>query len=54
MDPRTVEKLERKLEEAIDEIIAKMDVKKLPLLPFRHTMHLTAKAQDGFRSLPIY
>jgi hypothetical protein len=44
MDQKTVEKLEVKIEEAIAEIIVKMGLKKLPLLPARHTMHLMAKA----------
>ena len=44
MDQKTVEKLEEKIEEAIAEIIVKMGLKKLPLLPARHTMHLMAKA----------
>ena len=44
MDPKTVEKLEGKIEEAIAEIIVKMGLKKLPLLPSRNTMHLMAKA----------
>ena len=44
MEPKTVEKLEVKIEEAIAEVIIKMGVKKLPLLPSRHTMHLMAKA----------
>ena len=35
MDPRTVEKLECKIEEAIAEIIVKMGLRKLPLLPSR-------------------
>lgn len=33
-----------KIEEAIAEIIVKPDIKKLPLLPSRHTMHLMPKA----------
>ena len=44
MEPKTVEKLEEKIEEAIAEIIVKMGLKKLPLLPARHTMHPMAKA----------
>ena len=44
MDLKTVEKLEGKIEEAIAEVIVKMGLKKLPLLPARHTMHLMAKA----------
>ena len=44
MDPKTVEKLEGTIEEAIAEVIMTMGVRKLPLLPSRHTMHLMAKA----------
>ena len=44
MDPRTVEKLEEKLKEAIAEVVMKMGLKKLPLLPSDRTMHLMAKA----------
>jgi hypothetical protein len=44
MDPKTVEKLEDKIEDAIAEIIVKMGVRKLPLLPSQQTMHLMAKA----------
>ena len=44
MDPKTVEKLENRIEEAIAEVVMKMSLKKLPLLPSRHTMHLMAKA----------
>ncbi len=44
MDPKTVDKLEGKIEEAIAEIIIKMGLKRLPLLPSHHTMHLMAKA----------
>jgi len=39
MDPKTISKLEGKIEEAIAEIIVKMGLKKLPLLPARHTTH---------------
>lgn len=44
MDRKTVEKLERKLEDAIADVIMTMGPKKLPLLPSRHTMHMMAKA----------
>ena len=44
MEPRTVERLERKIEDAIAEIMAEMGLRKLSLLPSRHTMHLMAKA----------
>ena len=38
------EMLEEKIEEAIATTIVKMGLKKLPLLPTPHTMHLMAKA----------
>lgn len=44
LDSRTVEKLEEKIEEAVAQVIIKMGLKKLPLLPDHHTMHLMAKA----------
>lgn len=45
MDPKTVKKLEEKIEDAIAEVIVvKMGLKKLPLLPARHTMRMMAKA----------
>ena len=44
MDQKTVEKLEGKIEDAIAEVIVKMGLKKLPLMPARQTMHVMAKA----------
>jgi len=44
MDQQTVEKLEQKIEEAVAEVIVKMGLKKLPLLPSRHTFQMMAKA----------
>jgi hypothetical protein len=44
MEQRTVRSLERKLEDAIAEVIVGMGLKRLPLLPNRQTMHLMAKA----------
>lgn len=44
MDQQSVEKLEGKIEEAIAEIIVKMGLKKLPLLPSRYTFQMMAKA----------
>jgi hypothetical protein len=45
MGPKTVKKLEEKIEEAIAEVIVvKMGLKKLPLLHARRTLHLMAKA----------
>jgi hypothetical protein len=44
MDHRTVQKLEGEIEPAIAEVIVRMGLKRLPLLPSRRTMHLMAKA----------
>ncbi len=44
MDQKTVDKLEERVEEAIAEVVVKMGLKKLPLLPGRRTTHLMAKA----------
>ena len=44
MEQRTVRSLERKLEDAVAEVIVGMGLKRLPLLPNRQTMHLMAKA----------
>lgn len=44
MDHKTVEELDARLEGAIAEVIVKMDLNNLPLLPNRRTMQLMAKA----------
>ncbi|MCA9128003.1 MAG: hypothetical protein KDB22_13000 [Planctomycetales bacterium] len=44
MEPRVVRKLESAIEDAVAQIIVGMGLKRLPLLPSRHTMHLMAKA----------
>lgn len=44
MDQRVVKKLERNIEEAIAEVIMKMGLRDLPLLPSGQTMHLMSKA----------
>lgn len=44
MNQETVDKLEEKIENAIAEIIGKLGMNKLPLLPYRRTMYLMAKA----------
>jgi hypothetical protein len=44
MDQKTVRKLENEIEKAIVEVILKMGLKRLPLLPDRQTMHLMSKA----------
>jgi len=47
MDPKTVRKLEKKLTEAIAEVICGMGLKRLPLLPSRRTMEMMAKAASA-------
>jgi len=44
MDPKTVSMLEEELEEVIAEAIHRLGLKKLPLLPSRHTLEMMAKA----------
>lgn len=44
MEPKTVEKLEEKLADAIAEAVVKMGLKKLPLLPSHRTVQMMAKA----------
>ncbi len=47
MDPKTVEKLETKIEEAIAEIVVKMGVRKLPLLPSRRLSAFQNRQEHG-------
>jgi len=44
MDPKTVHKLEKELYEAIADVICRLGLKKLPLLPPQRTMEMMAKA----------
>jgi MinD-like ATPase involved in chromosome partitioning or flagellar assembly len=44
MEPKVVRKLEQELEDAIADVIVRMGLKKLPLLPSRHTFQMMAKA----------
>lgn len=44
MEQKIVKKLEAEIEEAIAEVIMKMGLKRLPLLPSQQTMHLMSKA----------
>jgi MinD-like ATPase involved in chromosome partitioning or flagellar assembly len=44
VDPKTVRKLEKELYEAIADVICRMGLQKLPLLPSQHTMEMMAKA----------
>ena len=44
LDKRTVGTLENRIQHAIVEIILEMGLKRLPLLPSSHTMHLMSKA----------
>ena len=40
---KTVHRLEQEFEEAIAEVIVRMGLKKLPMLPSQQTMHLMAR-----------
>ena len=44
MDEKTVRKLERELEEAIAGVVARLGLRRLPLVPSQQTIHLMAKA----------
>ena len=44
MDQKTVKKLEDEIETAIAEVVMKLGLKQLPLLPSHQTMHLMSKA----------
>ncbi len=44
MDQKIVKRLESEIEKAIAEVIMKMGLKRLPLLPSHQTMHLMSKA----------
>ena len=44
MDHKIVQKLEAKIEDAIAEVMVKMGLKRLPLLPSHHTYQMMAKA----------
>jgi hypothetical protein len=44
MDSKFVEKLEGEIEKAISQVINRMGLKRLSLLPSQRTMHLMAKA----------
>jgi hypothetical protein len=44
MDPRTVDRLEREIEQAIAVVVARLGLKKLPLLPSHQTMRRMAQA----------
>jgi hypothetical protein len=44
MDPKTVDRLERAIEQAIAGVVACLGLKKLPLLPSQQTMRRMAKA----------
>ena len=52
MEPNTVEMLERKLKEAIAEVIIKLGLKRLPLLPSDHTINMMPKASALVVELP--
>ena len=44
MDQKIVKKLESEIEDAIANVIMKMGLKRLPLLPSHQTMHFMSKA----------
>jgi hypothetical protein len=44
MDEKTIHKLEKRLEQAIIQVIVDMGLKRLPLLPSQRTVRLMAKA----------
>lgn len=44
MNPKIVETLEARIEEAITEVVMKLGRKKLPMVSDRRIMHLMAKA----------
>jgi len=44
MDNKVVDKLEREIEEAVVDVICRLGLRRLPLLPSQRTMHLMAKA----------
>lgn len=44
MDQKAVRKLEKEIEQAVAEVISRLGLRHLPLLPSQQTMHLMAKA----------
>jgi hypothetical protein len=44
MDQRVVRRLEREIEKAVTEVVCRLGLKKLPLLPSQQTMRRMAKA----------
>jgi hypothetical protein len=44
MDQKAVDRLEREIEQAIAGVVARLGLKKLPLLPSQKTMRMMAKA----------
>jgi hypothetical protein len=44
MDQKTVARLEREIEQALAGVVARLGLKKLPLLPSQQTLRMMAKA----------
>ncbi len=44
MEPKIVRKLEHDIEKAATEVVSRLGLRELPLLPSQQTMHLMAKA----------
>jgi hypothetical protein len=44
MEPKVVRKMEQDIEKAVAEVVSRLGLRELPLLPSQQTMHLMAKA----------
>jgi hypothetical protein len=44
MDQKTLDRLEREIEQAVAGVVTRLGLKKLPLLPSHQTMRMMAKA----------
>lgn len=44
MEPKVVRKLEHDIQEAVAEVVSRLGLRELPVLPSQRTMHLMAKA----------
>ena len=44
MEQKVVDKLETEIEKSVAEVVSRLELRHLPLLPSQQTMHLMAKA----------
>ena len=44
MDQKVVRRMEKEIEKSVAEIVSRLGLRNLPLLPSRQTMHLMAKS----------